>query len=62
MILYRPGSRTIFSGGGVKASKKLNATTDVMTYKVPAGKGGQYYVLVYAFEGRDEYTLSRPTK
>lgn len=60
LLLFRPGTVSIYYFDYVKYADKYETSTETLKYTVPAGKGGKYYIAVYANYGTGQYTLSRP--
>ncbi len=59
LYLYSPSSRSIFGGQTVATDATIGPNATI-TFTVPSGGSGKYYLLAAQFEGQGNYTLSRP--
>ncbi len=60
LVLYGPSARSTASATSVASSDAYYTSAETITYTVPSGAGGRYYIQVYQYEGEGNYTLSRP--
>jgi hypothetical protein len=56
--LYAPGSLSINDWEGYLTSGGGAGPREVLKYTVKPGKGGQYYILAYAYDGVGQYSLA----